>query len=83
MYGESVRYNINHHYITAWDGIQREDYLKKKNNKYFRERKYENLLEYFCNEIGVSQEKNVCALSIDLARKNNITMGKLFMKYQG
>ena len=44
---------------------------------------YENLLEYFCNELGASTERNVCALAVDLAKYNNITVSELFRKYGG
>ena len=47
------------------------------------ERKYDTLLNYFCDEIGASQPRNVCALAVDLAKRNNITMGELFSKYEG
>lgn len=72
------RYNINNHYIRAWDGYSRENH-----KDYYQDRKYQNLLKYFCDEIGASTEKNVCALAVDLAEQNNITMGELFSKYQG
>jgi len=47
------------------------------------DREYNNLLEYFCDEIGASMEKHICALAVDLAMINGITMGELFRKYQG
>lgn len=47
------------------------------------ERKYNTLSDYLCDEIGVSQPKNVCALSVDLAKYNNVTMGELFTRYEG
>lgn len=78
MGGVSYSYNINKHYIHAWDGIYR-----KNHKDYYQDRKYDSLLQYFCNEIGASTERNVCAVAIDLARQNNITMGELFRKYQG
>jgi hypothetical protein len=75
------KYNINHHYIYAWDGYSR---FKEENFKgCFKPRKYDDLLQYFCNELGASTEKNVCALATDLAEYNNMTMGELFTKYQG
>lgn len=75
MGGVDHRYNINNHYIKAWDGIKRERYDDIP-------RKYRNLLEYFCEEIGASTEKNVTAVAVDLARQNNMTIGELFNKYQ-
>lgn len=74
------RYNINHHFIEAWDGRGREH---SKSDRYWASRKYHNLLEYFCGEIGASTEKNVTALAVDLAKQNNTTMAELFSKYQG
>lgn len=49
----------------------------------YRDREYEDLLRYFCDEIGASTEKNVCALAIDLAKQNNMTLSELFKKYLG
>ena len=44
---------------------------------------YENLRTYMCDELGASTEKNVCALAVDLARANGMTMAKLFEIYEG
>ena len=44
---------------------------------------YRDLLEYFCEELGASTERNVCALATDLAKYNNMTMAELFRKYGG
>ena len=44
---------------------------------------YKNLTTYMCDEIGVSAERNVCALAVDLARANGMTMAKLFELYEG
>lgn len=44
---------------------------------------YENLSSYMCNELGASTEKNVCALAVDLARANGMTMAQLFKTYEG
>lgn len=45
--------------------------------------KYESLLTYMCEELGASMERNVCALAVDLARANGLTMAKLFELYEG
>lgn len=42
-----------------------------------------SLSDYLCDVIGASQPKNVCALSVDLAKYNNMTMGELFTKCEG
>ena len=44
---------------------------------------YKNLLTYMCDELGASVERNVCALAVDLARANGMTMAKLFEVYEG
>lgn len=44
---------------------------------------YSTLTEYMCKELGVSTEKNVCALAVDLARANGMTMAQLFKAYEG
>lgn len=44
---------------------------------------YESLTSYMCNELGASTEKNVCALAVDLARANGLTMAQLFKTYEG
>ena len=76
MFGNCKRYTINNHHILAWDGNSREKYD-------WMNRKYDSLLSYYCEEHGVSTEKNVCALSVDLAKINNMKMSELFAKYQG
>lgn len=45
--------------------------------------KYDTLTDYMCFELGVSTESNVCALAVDLARANRLTMAKLFELYEG
>ena len=44
---------------------------------------YDNLLTYMAEEVGASVERNVCALAVDLARANGMTMAKLFETYEG
>jgi len=82
------RYNINHHYINAWDGYHREENEKENktlpvDDRCIDLRKYDNLLQYFEYEIGATTEKNVTALAVDLAKYNNMNLGELFIKYQG
>ncbi len=45
--------------------------------------KFSSLTEYLCDFIGASLPKNVCACAMDLAKYNNISMGKLFELYEG
>ena len=72
------RYNINNHYLIAWDGYSREN-----NKDYYMDRNYPSLLRYIVDEIGASTERNVCAICVDLAKQNGISLGELFRKYQG
>jgi hypothetical protein len=44
---------------------------------------YTNLLEYLCDHMGCSQPRNVCALTKDLAKYNNMKLSELFKIYQG
>ena len=44
---------------------------------------YDNLLTYMGEELGASVERNVCALAVDLARANGMTMAQLFKTYEG
>ncbi len=78
-------FKVNGQEIIAWDGNNRleADKAEDEDDRYLFEREYYNLLEYFCDEIGASQPRNVCALAVDLARINNIKMSELFQKYQG
>lgn len=46
-------------------------------------RTYQDIISYFNDEIGISTEKNVCALAVHLAHINNITLSELFKKYLG
>lgn len=82
------RYKINGRYIKAWDGTSRQE--MEEENKHLPvedrltyQREYKNLAEYFCDEIGASQPRNICALAVDLAKQNKMTMAELFRKYNG
>lgn len=47
------------------------------------ERKADTLLRYFCDEMGASQPRNVCALAVDLANANHMKLSELFNTYEG
>lgn len=90
---------INGKNITAWDGFDRISWEEEcKHNcgdrkrglcngetfeECFGERSYPDLIAYMNNEIGASNEKNVCACAVDLAQQNNMTLSELFNKYLG
>lgn len=94
-----AEYEINGHKITAWDDRRdryiescRECAIREfihcqqtedDFNECFGFRKYKNLTEYLCEEIGASSPRNVCALAMDLAKYNGMTLGELFERYEG
>lgn len=45
--------------------------------------KFDCLTEYLYTEMSVSSEKNVCALAVDLAKANGMTLAELFETYEG
>jgi hypothetical protein len=74
--------------VLEWAEISFEEKAKYNHSirKYEEEvypRTYKSLLTYMCDEVGASVERNVCALAVDLARANGMTMAKLFETYEG
>lgn len=65
---------INNRPIVAWGN---EYCMRNEKNK-----SYSKLTEYYCDFLGASLPKNVCALSVDLAKHNNMKMSELFMRYE-
>jgi len=59
--------------------------VRERLEKYYfiNKLRFDNLLSYFSEEWGVSTEKNICALAVDLAKMNEMTMSELFEKYVG
>ena len=64
------------YYQAGWCDGTDED----RTECYF-ERTYPDILTCFCDELGASVERNICALAAELARQNNMTMAELFDKY--
>lgn len=81
---------INNKEIIAWydDSLdfdseeERLAYIEEHGGVMPLER-FDDLLTYFVIEMGVCQPKNICALSVDLAKYNNIKLSELFNIYQG
>jgi hypothetical protein len=74
-------------YEDDWNDMDEEEKSEYENfedfiNTWFPN-EYSHLMEYFCEELGASTERNVCALATDLAKYNNITMAELFRRYGG
>jgi len=80
---------INNKEILAWydydedfeNEEEKQEYLKANNGVMELEER-NTLLEYLCDYMGVSQPRNVCALTKDLAKYNNMKLSDLFRKYQ-
>lgn len=81
---------INGKEIIAWyddsndfdSEEEREEYLEEHDGIMPLE-EYQDLLTYLCDEVGCSQPRNVCAVTIDLAKYNNVKLSELFKIYQG
>lgn len=69
-----VKFEVNGKYLVGWDSPIYDSKIGYT---------YEDLSEYLCDCIGVSQPRNVCTCAVDLAKYNNMTMGELFEKYEG
>ena len=67
---------INGHELIGWGGEAWEDDEEDDEFEVYAN----SLTGYFCDVPGVSQPKNVCALAVDLAKYNGMTMGELFAK---
>lgn len=48
---------------------------------WYAPKKYSNIYEYMCEEIGASTERNTTSLLVDLAKANGLTMAQLLDKY--
>lgn len=70
---------INGHEMLGWAGEPWDD--EDEDDEF--EIHSSSLTDYMCDVIGASQPRNVCALAVDLAKYNGITMGELFTKYEG
>lgn len=81
---------INNKEIIAWYNDYLDFDSEEERLTYIEEHggvmpleRFDDLLTYFVIEMGVSQPKNICALSVDLAKYNNIKLSELFNIYQG
>ncbi len=81
---------INNKEIIAWydDSLdfdnkeEKQEYLKE-NGGVMPLEEFHDLLQYLCDEMGCSSPRNVCALTKDLAKYNNMKLSELFLKCQG
>lgn len=69
---------INGCRVWGWRG----HWKQKLSSVVLKEPCYKDLLEYFCEEIGASNQSNVCALAVDMAKANDMDMAELFERLQ-
>lgn len=68
-----AEFEVNGKELIGWDSPIYNSKIGKE---------YNDLSEYLCDCIGVSQPRNVCACAMDLAKYNDMSMGELFNKYE-
>lgn len=81
---------LNGKEIIAWYDDS-EDFEDEEEKQWYLEEnggvmpleEFSDLLQYLCDEMGCSQPRNICALTKDLAKYNNIKLSELFKIYQG
>ena len=66
---------VNGHEITLWDLNEALFHYRDLHET------YDSLLDYIYDHVGATSPKNVCAILVDLAKFNNITVGELCNKY--
>lgn len=76
-------FTVNGEKLLAWNGNQTCAGKISDQDECYGAREYEDILAYINKETGLSTETNICALCIDLARHNNLTLSELFKKYLG
>ena len=61
---------VNGQFMIGWETLDGNDI-------------YDSLMDYFHKGLHVGMESNICALAIDLARVNGMSMAKLFNVFEG
>lgn len=69
--------HVGENQMLGWSALWDEDEEDEEPEIYVS-----NLTKYFCYYMGASQPRNVCALAVDLAKYNHMTLGELFNKYE-
>lgn len=82
-YDEKELEDVIREYVEDYNHLMPHQAEERAIEEYFEKLGYSDLLMYFCDCLGVSQPRNVCALAVDLARINGMKMSELFQMYQG
>lgn len=72
---------VNGKELKCWYEEDFEEGLEELEEEFKPE--YDDLLTYLCDECGCSTFKNICALTVDLAKYNNMKLSELFERYEG
>lgn len=70
---------VNGKELKCWYEEYFEEDLEELEEEFKPE--YDDLLTYLCDGCGCSTFKNICALTVDLAKANNMKLSKLFKTY--
>lgn len=62
--------NINGQFMIGWGTLDNKD-------------TYDSLMDYFHNGLNIYAESDIISISVDLARVNGKTVGKLFEIFEG
>jgi hypothetical protein len=76
--------NINGRDVAAWRGhdFQWDEEEDEDEEDPMPTPAYATLLDYLCDALGVSTERNVTAVAVDMAEENGMTLGELFTALQ-
>lgn len=75
-------FHINGRKMLAWD--YDKDYYEDWDDEELEPiKEFNSLTSYLCEVLGASQPRNICALAVDLAKHNHMTVARLFEKYEG
>lgn len=77
------RFNVNHHYMKGFFNEYRHNEQFEDGDEPYMYFKHRDLLTYLEEEWGATTEKNVTAITTDLAKINGLTLAQLFGRYHG
>lgn len=69
--------------LDEFDAMSVEEYEEACANYDKSHTVYHNLIQYCCDAVGVSTEKNICAVTSDIARINKMKLSELFERTIG
>ena len=73
---------VNGEELKCWYEPDKDELEELEEGEDYYRPEPSDLLEYLCDIMGCSAFRNVCALTKDLAKYNDIKLSELFEKYQ-